>query len=400
MGKDQKLFANIESLHIPDTDNAVFVYRPSALAQAVDYFSNYFHGQILYAVKTNPESHVLIQLLQLGIDSFDVASLNEVELIRRFSPGSKLYFMHPVKSRYAIRTAYFTYGVRHFSLDTQDELQKILEETHYANDLCLHLRLSIPNTYAEHSLSEKFGIGLLQAPKLLREIRQYAVSLGICFHVGSQCMHPDAYRIAIRMVVEVIQQTNVHIESINVGGGFPSVYPGMMPPPLIDYFEMIHNEFGKVNGSESMQLLAEPGRSLVAESTSLIVRVDLRKEDALYINDGTYGSLFDAGKPGFIYPMRLIGSQVYDASNMIPYTFYGPTCDSLDFMKGPFYLPADVKEGDLIEIGQLGAYARSLASCFNGFQPEKETFMINDPPLMTMYNADHISNEPLEIIAA
>ena len=202
------------------------------------------------------------------------------------------------------------------------------------------------------------------------------------------------------MTREIIEQAEVAIAYFNVGGGFPSIYPGMIPPDMKEYFDAIHNEFTKISNYESIRLLAEPGRALVAESMSLIVRVELRKNNLLYINDGTYGGLFDAGIPGFIFPMQLIRSQESYASDLVPFSFYGPTCDSLDFMKGPFYLPNDIHEGDYIEIGQMGAYGRTMATNFNGFKSQEEVIHVSDEPLMTMYDDLHISNEPLEIIAA
>lgn len=378
-----------------------FAFRPDDLKRAADFITRYFHGRVLYAVKTNPESHVLKGLFAQGITSFDVASLQEVKLVCESlgtSPG--LFFMHPIKPRHAIREAYFEYGVRHFALDTEYELYKILKETENAKDLSLHLRFAIPNTYAEHSLSEKFGVNLQNAASLLKKVRVAANEVGVCFHVGSQCMHPDAYRIAIRMVGEVLKRSQFKVEYFNVGGGFPSIYPGMIPPDLSEYFEAIHEEFSTIPNSKNMSLLAEPGRALVAESTSLIVQVELRKENTLYINDGTYGSLFDAGFPHFIYPVRVLNSPQSDSSNLIPFSLYGPTCDSLDYMKGPFYLPQDIKEGDYIEIGQMGAYGRTMATNFNGFSPQKEVRLVNDEPLMTMYRKKHKSRTPLEIIAA
>ncbi len=381
--------SNLPSIEDCMQDNPItpfFAFRPVIFQRAVEYFLKNFCGQILYAVKTNPEVHVLKALYTCGVSSFDVASLQEIALVKQHIPEASLYFMHPVKSRSAIRAAYFDYGVRHFAFDTEYELDKILKETDYPNDLSLHLRFSIPNTYAEHNLSDKFGVNLQKAPSLLDKVSHAAKQIGICFHVGSQCMHPNAYRIAIRMVGKLIKQTRVKVHFFNVGGGFPSIYPGMIPPCLMEYFEVIHQEFSYVSGSEAMQLLAEPGRSLVAESTSLIVQVELRKNNALYINDGTYGSLFDAGIPNFIYPVRVLNSLPSDSTSLIPYSFYGPTCDTLDYMKGPFYLPQDVKEGDYIEIGQIGAYGKTLATSFNGFSPEGELRIVNDEPLMTMYD--------------
>lgn len=362
-----------------------FVFRPHSIAEAASCFTQHFRAKNLYAVKTNPDPEVLKALYASGIQAFDVASLDEIHRIAGLLPQAEQYFMHPVKSRQAIRRAYFDYGVRHFSLDSYEELEKIVQETGQANDLCLHLRLSIPNTYAELNLADKFGINLQEAPALLQAMHRRASRLGVCFHTGSQAMHPDAYRVAMQMSAEVIQHAGVPVYFFNVGGGFPSIYPGMIPPDMPQYFDAIHDTFDAMEGSDFMQLLAEPGRALVAESMSLIVRVELRKGNMLYINDGTYGSLFDAGTPKFIFPTRLLRYEAEEASSLVPFSFYGPTCDSLDFMKGPFYLPGDVREGDLIEIGQMGAYARSMATTFNGFGPQQKIYPIADAPIMSMY---------------
>ncbi len=396
----KKKLSNISSLVSESPDNAFFVFRPKSIERSVKFFKKNFAGNILYAVKTNPEDHVLASLKELGVSSFDVASIEEIRRVRKHQKKAKLYFMHPVKSRNSIREAYFEHGVRNFSLDSIDELEKIYEETDKAQDLSLFVRMAIPNTYAELNLADKFGVNLQQAKPLLKKVNKYASKVGVCFHVGSQCMNPDAYRIAMRMVAKVIKSSGVVVDYFNVGGGFPSIYPGMMPSPLGEYFDAIREEFEIINSKGNMELFCEPGRAIVAESTSVVVRVELRKDDALYINDGTYGSLFDAGTPNFIFPVRLVKGRATDPSNLIPYCFYGPTCDSLDFMKGPFYLPEGVSEGDYIEIGQIGAYGRTLATRFNGFGHEEGVVFVDDDPLMTLYDDDLISNEPLEIIAA
>jgi len=114
----------------------------------------------------------------------------------------------------------------------------------------------------------------------------------------------------------------------------------------------------------------------------------------LYLNDGTYGGLFDAGFPGFIYPskaLRVKNSEVL-SSNNIPFGFYGPTCDSLDSMKGPFYLPENIAEGDYIEIGQLGAYSRSIRTEFNGFNKNLQ-IEVTDEPMVSMYREDEEQEE-------
>jgi ornithine decarboxylase len=361
----------------------LFVYRPDALAKAVGYFRDNFRGSALYAVKTNPETHVLRDAFRHGIKNFDVASLEEVRLVHKTLPAANMYFMHTVKSRDAIHRSYFEYGVKNFSLDCEEELNKIVEETEGANDLNLFVRLAIPNSYAELNLANKFGIAAEQAVGLLKATRAKAAKLGVCFHVGSQCMHPDAYRIAMRIAKRVIKSAKVKVDILDIGGGFPSIYPGMTPPPMADYFKAIHEEFA--NFGNDVELLAEPGRALVAESGAVIARVILRKGENLYINEGTYGSLFDAGIHGFVYPVRQVGIGNVNQEDMQAFSFYGPTCDSLDFMKGPFYLPENIKEGDYIEIGQLGAYGKVFTTGFNGFVPEKEVAAVEEAPILSMY---------------
>lgn len=366
-------------------ENPVIIYRPHALKRAVNTFLNGFKGDVMYAVKTNPDEHVLKDLWANGVRRFDAASLHEVAMVRNLFPEAEIYFMHTVKSRKAIREAYFTYGVRHFSLDCKDELGKILAETGYAGDLGLHVRLAIPNTYAELALTDKFGAGQADAVALLRDVRAVAQSAGVCFHVGSQCMHPDAYKLAIKLAKQVVKAAGVKIDTFDVGGGFPSIYPGMTPPDMGQYFAAIHDATRDIVRQHGCTLLCEPGRALVAESGSVLVRVELRKGDFLYINDGTYGSLFDAGQPKWNYPCRVLNRKSA-SEETAGFSFYGPTCDTMDFMKGPFMLPADIKEGDYIEIGQLGAYGRTMATRFNGFAPANQTIAVKDEPLMSLYS--------------
>ena len=365
-------------------ENPVVLFRPHALKRAVDTFLQGFNGDVMYAVKTNPDEHVLKDLWAHGVRRFDAASLHEVAMVRGLFPTAEIYFMHTVKSRKAIREAYHTYGVRHFSLDSQDELAKILIETGYADDLGLHVRLAIPNSYAELALTDKFGAAQTEAVQLLKATRVVAQSTGVCFHVGSQCMHPDAYRLAIKLSAQVVKAAGVRIDTFDVGGGFPSVYPGMTPPPMDDYFDAIHDATRDIVKAHGCTLLAEPGRALVAESGSVLVRVELRKGSFLYINDGTYGSLFDAGQPKWVYPCRLLNRKS-GTDEVEGFSFYGPTCDTMDFMKGPFMLPADIKEGDYIEIGQLGAYGRTMATRFNDFAPASATIAVKDEPLISHY---------------
>lgn len=370
----------------------VYFIRPNSIKRSAGWFLKNFYSykfasDVLYSVKSNPDTAVLRHLFKAGVKHFDVASLAEVKLISNlFGDDAKMYFMHPIKSREAIYEAYFNYGIRDFSLDSFDELKKILEVTNEARDLGLHIRLAIPNSHSVIDLSSKFGILPSESISLLRKTRTVAERLGICFHVGSQCMEPIEYRNALMITKEVLQKSKVKLDVLDIGGGFPSSYPGMMTPNLRSYFDEIFDSLHQMNLDANCRLWCEPGRALVAESGSLLVRVESRKKNMLYINDGTYGGLFDAGFPGFIYPtkaMRIKGQEPL-SNDQLPFGFYGPTCDSLDSMKGPFYLPQNIAEGDYIEIGQLGAYSRSIRTEFNGFNQNLQ-IEVADEPLATMY---------------
>ena len=362
------------------------IYRRRSIQKAARFFTKNFRGTVMFAVKTNSTPLVLTELYNSGIKNFDVASLNEVKLIHGLFPDAKKYYMHPIKPRESIKSAYFDYDVRDFSLDSFVELEKIRAATNFADDLNLYIRINIPNNYAELELTHKFGATISDAVDLLHYTRKFAKKLGICFHVGSQSMHPNAYREAIQIAAKLIKEADVKIDMLDVGGGFPSIYPGMTPPPLKEFTQAIHREFMKMGFKNKCELLCEPGRALVAESGSVVVRVDLRKGDYLYINDGTYGSLFDAGVPAFKFPVKLIRTKGKKSKGtpLVGYSFYGPTCDSADFMQGPFYLPEDIQEGDYVEVGQLGAYGGVFRTDFNGFG-EALIVESDDKPLLSMY---------------
>ncbi|MEZ5490619.1 MAG: type III PLP-dependent enzyme [Gammaproteobacteria bacterium] len=366
-------------------EHPVYCLRPHAVTAASRWFQNNFPGRVLFAVKTNP--FFVETVAAAGIQHFDVASLAEIELISSKLPGARMSFMHPVKSRVAIRRAYFEFGIRDFSLDCEAELDKILEETGHAPDLNLFVRVAVSNRHSCLQLAGKFGISGGPAADLLLRSRQVSQRLGICFHAGSQIMRPDAYAEALEQVSSLIRKSGVIIDILDVGGGFPSVYPDLAPPPLADYVSCILECFEEMPVSETCELWCEPGRALVAEGASLVVKVEMRKDQTLYLNDGTYGGLFDAGQPRFIYPVeRLERSRSVD-EELLEFSFYGPTCDSMDFMPGPFLLPADIGEGDYIEIGNLGAYSMQLRTEFNGFNSYLLASVSDEPQLSHYGNA-------------
>jgi ornithine decarboxylase len=366
-------------------DYPVYCIRPESLKTSTQFFKNNFPGKVLYAVKTNPNEEVLKHIIKNGIENFDTASINEISLIKRLKPDAHIYFMHTVKSRNDISEAYFNLGIRDFALDTKDELIKILEATKHAKDLTLYVRIAISNEHAEIDLSRKFGAQSSEALGLVRLCKEHANKIGISFHVGSQCMHKVSFAKAINEIGNIIRKTKIIPDIINVGGGFPSVYPDLNPEPLENYLNEIKNSIKKLNLPVTPKLICEPGRAIVAESGSTIVKVNLRKKQKLYINDGTYGTLFDAGVPNFILPSRMILNGRTQSKKLTAFNFFGPTCDSMDYMKGPFMLPNNIKEGDYIELGQLGAYGLTFRTKFNGFY-SNEIFETADQPIMSLYN--------------
>ena len=138
-------------------DKPVYCIRKKSILSASSFFQKKFPGKILYAVKTNPNPEVIKTLIKSGIDQFDVASVEEIKSVRKFSQSAKCSFMHTVKSRESIRDAYFKYGIKTFALDTKDELIKIIESTSGAKDLELFVRVAVSNEHAEIDLSKKFG---------------------------------------------------------------------------------------------------------------------------------------------------------------------------------------------------------------------------------------------------
>ena len=368
-------------------DKPVYCIRKKSIQIASKFFQNNFPGKILYAVKTNPNKEVLKTIIQSGIKHFDVASIEEIKAIKELDKNLHCSYMHTVKSRKNIKEAYFNYGIKDFSLDTKEELIKILESTNKAKDLNLFVRVAVSNEHAEIDLSKKFGALATEAMGLLRLAKLNSKKVGLSFHVGSQCMHPISYSKGIAEIGNIIKKTKIVPDFINVGGGFPTIYPDLIPQSIESYIEEIKNSLKMLKLEKLPEIICEPGRAIVAESGSTIVKVILRKKQKLYINDGTYGTLFDGGVPNIVFPSRLVTSGRIISKKLTSFDFYGPTCDSMDYMKGPFLLPNNIKENDYIELGQLGAYGLTFRTQFNGFFSD-EIYEVEDKPIMSLYSQE------------
>lgn len=367
-------------------DVPVWCFRPERVEAAAKWFLESFPGEPFYAVKANPGVHVLDALWAAGVRNFDVASENEIKLIHDRFPGARMAFLHPVKNRRAVHRAYHDYGVRIFVTDTMAELEKILEETGYATDLTIIVRIAVSCEGSALPLAGKFGASAEDAVEILSHARRYADELGVSFHVGSQALKPTAWATAMADVSRIIIEAAVTVDIVDVGGGFPSFYADGTPPSLEAYAAMVEKSFEDMYVLENADLWCEPGRALVAESESLVCRIDLVKQDAIYINDGSYGALYDAVHERWAFPMRTIPGDGRAMGELKEFTVYGPTCDSTDKFPDKVWLPANLAEGDYLEFGNLGAYGRAMSSRFNGFG-ETEVAEVQDAPWPSLYDS-------------
>jgi len=367
----------------------VYCFRKHSLKIASNWFKQNFPGEVLYAIKCNPTETIIKTLIKNGINSFDAASIEEIKLIKKLSPNSKIFFMHTVKKEKSIFEAYYLHNVKAFAFDSKEELEKIIKITKNAKDLELFLRIQTSNEHAEIDLSKKFGANVNEAISLAKLGKLKSKKFGLSFHVGSQCMHPISYAKGISDIANIIKKTKIIPDYINVGGGFPTIYPDLIPQSMENYFNEIKKSLDDLKLENLPEIICEPGRALVAESGSTIVKVNLRKKQKLYINDGTYGTLFDAGTPNIVFPSKMIKENTNKiiSKKLTAFDFFGPTCDSMDYMKGPFLLPNNIKENDYIELGQLGAYGLTFRTQFNGYYSD-EIYEVEDQPILTMYDKD------------
>lgn len=347
--------------------------RPHLIEERAREVIAAFPGDVLYAVKCNDHPVMLQALHAAGVRHFDTASIKEIRLVRGLLPDAVCHFMHPVKGSEAIAEAYEAHGVRRFVLDHPRELEKIVAATKGAPDLELFVRLAVPGEGALLTLTGKFGTGPAEAVELLRRARGVASAIGITFHVGSQCLAPEAYERAIGIAAAVAAEAG-GIDHLDVGGGFPAAYTGS-EPAFAAFVQAITGAVERHGLDCALQ--CEPGRLLVADGASVFARVELRRGQALYLNDGVYGNLAELKWVGPQFPTRAFGSHGVRAGREIAFDLFGPTCDSIDSMPGPHWIATDVEDGDWIEIGMMGAYSSALRTDFNGFS-ESRTVLLDD----------------------
>lgn len=335
-----------------------------------------FPGNVAYAVKVCDVPQVLMAMHQAGVCDWDVASIHEVRALRQLLPQTTLHYMNPVKSAGHIAEAY-DLGVRNYAFDCERELRKIAEATGGDRNVVPVLRLAVPNDKAMFPLDGKFGCDEAEAVRLLGLAKALGYRVGVTFHVGSQCENAEAYRVATDIACRAALAAVVEPHVIDIGGGFPAPYSGHEPSfaaCIAAAKEVLDRWFPHYRGT----FQCEPGRLVAAPAASVLVRVELRKEQALYLNDGYYGLLSELKWMPGMHPVRLVRPGEAPQAPLASFSFFGPTCDTHDAMDGPYLLPDDIAEGDWLEISLMGAYSAVLASQFNGF-PAAQVIEITGP---------------------
>lgn len=364
-------------------DEPVYCFRPEVLkADARDFMAR-FPGRTAYAVKTNGEPMVLKTLVEAGVDMFDVASPGEFAAVRSVSADAEMIYMHPVKAQSDIRLALEKYGIRVIAVDHEDEINKLMRVVRALDidpgAITVFVRIQTKG-HAAYELSKKFGAGPANAVELAERLNRHGYKVGLCFHVGSQIEDPDTYERALASADWVRNRIGFPLAGLDVGGGFPADYghdPSRRKPEMPSLGQIMSRLSGDLReyGFDTLPLVAEPGRVIVAKAFSLIVRVLLRKGRRLYINDGIWASLSDSWTGKITLPARFIPDPAIrtrngDEKTIVPFKVCGATCDSVDILSRPFWLPETVDTGDWIEIGHIGAYSLSLRTRFNGFYPD------------------------------
>jgi ornithine decarboxylase len=355
-------------------DTPVHCFSPSLLKAKLAVFRDGFPGEVSYAVKANDGEHVLAALAANGLAVYDVASLEEMAAVRAASPHARLHYHNPIKSRNEIATAAERFGCVRFAADDAQEIDKIIAVGGTTAKLEIAVRFKLPkHTASAHDFSSKFGALPEQAIVLLRHVAACGAQPMLTFHPGSQCGDPTVWARHIHAAAEIARGAGVRLAALNVGGGFPSRYVGLNAPDLSVYFETIETAAIEAFGADFVPVLeCEPGRGIIAGSTSVLARVKLVKAGTreVYLNDGIYGSLMEVYQVPVIQPFsKALRRSGTIEGPMVSSIVYGPTCDPLDRLPNRIELPQGLAEGDYIEFGPLGAYGTATSTRFNGYPP-------------------------------
>lgn len=360
----------------------VLCFNPQKIHDNAADFQKGFKGVVGWAVKSNPDPKIIKAIVASGIREFDVASVDEIERIMKYCPDAVMHFNHPVKPIEEIKFAYFKANIRNYVLDDMAELDKIIAVLHRGHvndfsDITLLIRYRNPEKVekGQYDFGKKFGATPDNAIILLRRAHELGFKVGLCFHPGSQNENPlisvEMIKRGFEIADTALKGTGGKIIRLNIGGGFPCHYPDRDIPDIQEYFKAINAATKGFKG----EMFCEPGRALVANSISVITRVNLRKtnDKRIYLNDGFYGSFMELPFVDFMPPYRAYRADgiKIPTSKTTKFQVWGPTCDSLDRLPKPISLPQSIETGDFIEFGLMGSYTNATATKFNGIPVAK-----------------------------
>ncbi|MCX8509251.1 MAG: type III PLP-dependent enzyme [Rhodobacteraceae bacterium] len=368
MGLSKTIWANPpEFLRSQQPDNPVLFFAPSVLQATAKRFLAGFPGLVTYAVKSNPDEMVIQNLVAAGIKGFDVASPAEIAQIRQLAPGAAMHYNNPVRARHEIAFA-VAQGVVSYSVDSRSELEKLIEIVPPAG-VEITVRFKLPVEGAAYNFGAKFGATVALAAELLKRVAEAGFVPSLTFHPGTQCTDPMAWDSYIRAGADICARAGVQAKRLNVGGGFPSHRLKGELPQLEAIFALIDRVTAEAFGAARPALVCEPGRGLVAESMVSAARVKAVRDDShVFLNDGTYGCLFELPITGMVDRIVVLGPEGQRRTAApVGRVIFGPTCDSIDRMPGEVALPGDIAEGDYLLLEGMGAYSTATNTPFNGF---------------------------------
>ena len=349
----------------------VYCIYPHVYSEIATEFLSGFPGRVLYAVKANPDPTILGLLVEAGVRHFDCASLPEIELVDRIFPDAKKYFMTPARIRGAAATAQQKHGVRHFVVDHLSGLSQLVKEIDTSQSV-IFARMAVHHKSAMEDLSARFGAPPEEMPSLLQAIRESGAEAALAFNVGSSVTDPEAYRYSMSVTKSVLEQLPFRVRLIDVGGGYPKSYPDFIVPGLEEYFQAVRESVATLPLADNAVVLGEPGRALAAPGMSAVVEVLLRKDNRLFLNDGMFGIFWVLRIDGpDRFPVRAYRDGKPHAGETMEFQVNGPTCDSTDTLPGLVPLPADIRVGDYLEFGNIGAYSIGGRTDYNGFYSDR-----------------------------
>jgi ornithine decarboxylase len=332
--------------------------------------------QAYYAVKANPEPAIVRTLYRAGA-SFDVASLPEFmlvyEYIKQQPPQEqqdfiwdKIIYANPTKPKETLQAL-----DRYKPLVTFDNLNELKKIKQYAPQAGVVLRLRVPNTGSMVELSSKFGCDPGQAVDLIEEaFRIGLVVEGISFHVGSQCTNFENFVQALNFSSAVMREAKDRgheIKILDIGGGFPAPYDKHVKP-FKTLAKKINGEIARLFAPD-IQIIAEPGRFLVATAATAVAKVVGKAwrdgKTCYYINDGVYSTF-----SGIVFDHCPYHLKAFKKGKPEICAVFGQTCDALDTISLSETLP-DLEIEDLVYSENIGAYGSASATWFNGFPPAK-----------------------------